>query len=257
MEQYVPLTYHAHGILLWYDLGMNASLRGQAIKLRCQGKMYSEIQTILNVTIPKSTLATWCKGIRLNPEQNKRIQEIVLQQLFASRKLSVERGARKRLEFIEKIQSKYENLPTFLPEPNTQRIALAILYAAEGTKNERRGVVTLGNSSKEIIRLYLYLLRQSFSLDEKRFRCTVQCRADQNTEKLQKHWSEITRIPESQFYKPQVDPRSIGKPSKKLDYLGVCRIDYLSASLLKEIMQIVHLIDGKIVELTRAHSSAG
>lgn len=235
---------------------MEISLREQVINLRSQGKMYSEIQAILNVTIPKSTLATWCKGIKLNSEQKVRIAKIVLEKLPATRKLSLESRARRRLQMLEEIRQRHIELPNLLADSNVQKIALAILYAAEGSKSEGGGIM-LGNSNPAIIRLFLFLLRQSFVIDEKRFRCTLQCRADQNTEKLQKHWSELTRIPASQFYKPQVDPRSIGKPTKKLDYLGVCRIDYFSASVFHELKQVIEMLDAEVITMTRAHSSAG
>ena len=68
------------------------------------------------------------------------------------------------------------------------------------------------------------------------------CRADQNTKKLEKFWSNITRIPLSQFYKPRKDARTIGKPTKRKDYKGVCKIDYFSADIYTELMMIPRTI---------------
>ena len=99
-----------------------------------------------------------------------------------------------------------------------------------------------GNSDPSIISLFMSLLRYCYNIDESKFRCTLQCRADQNTKKLEKFWSQITKIPLSQFYKARVDPRTIDKPSKKLNYKGVCRIDYFSADLFIELKQIAEII---------------
>jgi len=66
--------------------------------------------------------------------------------------------------------------------------------------------------------------------------------ADQNIKKLEKFWSQVTKISLSQFYKARIDPRTIGKPSKKPNYKGVCRIDYFSADLFIELMQIPKII---------------
>lgn len=43
----------------------------------------------------------------------------------------------------------------------------------------------------------------------------MQCRADQNIEDLEKYWLSKVKIPREQFYKAQVDHRTIGKPTKK------------------------------------------
>lgn len=93
-----------------------------------------------------------------------------------------------------------------------------------------------------MIGLFLKLLRQCYEIDEKKFRFTLQCRADQNVKKLEDYWSKVTRIPLSQCFKVQIDPRTIGKPSKKKDYKGVCRIDYFSAHIDTELKIIVIII---------------
>ena len=102
----------------------------------------------------------------------------------------------------------------------------------------------LGNSEPLVIRLFLNLLRYCYNIDESKFRCTLQCRADQNIPKLEKFWSQITNIPLAQFYKARIDPRTIGKPSNNPNYKGVCRIDYFSGDIFMELKQIMSLILG-------------
>jgi len=116
-----------------------------------------------------------------------------------------------------------------------------MLYLVEGSKNQR-GSLMFGNSDPLVIRLFLNLLRRCYDVDENKFRCTLQCKADQNIKRLEKFWSKITDIPLSQFYKARIDPRTIGKPSRKLDYKGVCRIDYFSGDVFMELKQIVNVI---------------
>ena len=86
------------------------------------------------------------------------------------------------------------------------------------------------------------LLRQCYDIDEKNFRCTLQCRADQDIIGLQEFWSKVTKIPLPQFYKSQIDPRTIGRPSKKFDYKRVCRIDYFSSYVYNELTIIIQEI---------------
>ncbi len=132
-------------------------------------------------------------------------------------------------------------MPAKLKNKDIAKIALAMLFLGEGSKKSK-GTLMLGNSDPQTIILYLKLLRQCYVLDEKKFRCTVQCRADQDTRKLERFWSRTTKIPSKQFYETRIDPRTIGKPSKYLDYKGVCRIDYFSADILTELKQIINLI---------------
>lgn len=85
-------------------------------------------------------------------------------------------------------------------------------------------------------------MKKCYKIDEKKFRCTILCRNDQNIKNLENFWVKVTKIPKSQFYKTRIDPRTIGKPSQKLDYKGVCVIDYFSADLFLDLMQIPKII---------------
>ena len=216
-------------------------LKESAIKLRKRGKTYSEIQNSLNATIPKSTLSYWCNGIKLPERYQKRIQKIVLNNAEKGRAIALIVNRVKREKYLKSIADRNKYLTTALKNKDTAKIALAVLYLGEGSKGQR-GSLMFGNSDPFIIDLFLHLLRYCYDINESKFRCTLQCRADQNIKRLEKFWSQITKIPLSQFYKARVDPRTIGKPSKKLDYKGVCRIDYFSAELFIEIKQIAKII---------------
>jgi len=122
------------------------------------------------------------------------------------------------------------------------KIALAMLYLGEGSKSRKKSIVTFANSDPKVIALFLRLLRASFRLDERKFRCTVQCRADQDSDDLRSYWMTITEVPIELFYKTQVDPRTVGKPTLKPDYKGVLRIDYLSSMLFNELLLIAETL---------------
>ena len=214
------------------------NIRKKAIKLRKKGKTYSEIQKSLKVAIPKSTLSGWCVNIKLPIEYQNRIQKIVLNNAEKGRAIALVINRVKREKYLKSITNRNKHLGTALKNKDTAKIALAMLYLGEGAKDYKRGSVMFGNSDPFIISLFLYLLRYCYDINESKFRCTLQCRADQNIKKLEKLWSQITKIPLSRFYKARIDPRTIGKPSKKLDYKGVCKIDYFSADLFIELMKI-------------------
>ena len=96
---------------------------------------------------------------------------------------------------------------------------------------------------------FLHLLRFCYNIDEQKLRCTVQCRADQNIEELESFWMRITGVSKELFSKAQIDPRTVGKPTKKAHYKGVCRIQYYSADIsleLRAITKVMH--NGPIVQ---------
>lgn len=226
------------------------NIRKKAIKLRKKGKTYSEIQKSLKVIIPKSTLSYWCIDIKLSKEYQDRIRKIILNNAKKGRIIALTINRIKREKRLKSIIDRNKHLGTVLKNKDTAKIVLAMLYLGEGAKDPKRGSMMFGNSDPFIISLFLYLLRYCFNIDENKFRCTLQCRADQNIKKLENLWSQITKIPLSRFYKARIDPRTIGKPSKKLDYKGVCRIDYLSTNILIELLQIPKIIyKGPIAQL--------
>ena len=210
--------------------------------LRARGKTYAEICELLGEDIPKSTLNYWCRDVQLTSAQSRRILEISQANLVRARRKAVASNKAKREAYLYRLLEQNKVLAQKLYDKSTGKIALAMLYWGEGSSDWRKDSLYFGNSNPRLIATYLWLLRRCYALDESKFRCTVQCRADQDTDALQRFWMKITSIPARQFYKPQVDKRTIGKPTKKPRYMGVCRIDYLSAHLFTDIMQAIKVI---------------
>jgi len=216
-------------------------LKIKAQELRLKGKTYSDIQRLLNTKIPKSTLSYWCGDLDLPLGYQRKIEEYNKFNLQKAQKIALAMNKIRREAYLKKIHERNLYLIDELKNINTAKIALAILYAAEGAKSIR-GSIMLGNSDPSIISLFLRLLRLCYTIDERKFRCTLQCRADQDIPELEKFWSQTTKIPLAQFYKARIDPRTINKPSKKPDYKGVCRIDYFSAEIFLDLTSIAKII---------------
>lgn len=159
--------------------------------------------------------------------------------------MSTKTDARKLLreERLNRFIATSKVLSRLLEDKNVAKLSLVLLYLAEGSKN-RHGSLVFGNSDPGIISLFMHLIRECYSVDETRFRCTVQCRSGQNTNELGKFWSGITKIPPDQFYKARVDPRTLGKPLLHPEYRGVCRVDYFSANVYNELSVIGKTITG-------------
>lgn len=218
------------------------SIKEKVIKLRRSGKTYKEIQRAVGKQIPKSTLSYWCKDTPLPKEYQERIKKLSFNGIQKGRAIALVANKINREKYLQAIENENKYLADILKNnKDVARIALTMLYLGEG-KKKTSGSLVFGNSNPSIISLFMKLLRQCYAIDEKRFRCTVQCRDGQNVKKLESYWSKITRIPLSQFYKARIDPRTIGKTSKKPDYKGVCRIDYFSAKIYTELRCIGDIV---------------
>ncbi len=215
--------------------------RKKATILRTQGKTYPEIQKALGDNLSKGTLFHWFQSIKLTPVQAERIRKQNLLSLEKSRQKAHSVLHQKRRNYLLSVEERVRFFSKALRQKEVGKVVLSILYITEGSRSEKSGI-TFGNSDPYIISLFLHLLRFCYSIDEKKLRCTVQCRADQNIPELGNFWSRITRIPKERFCKPQVDSRTLGKPTKKSSYRGVCRINYFSADLSLELRAIARII---------------
>ena len=213
--------------------------------LRGQGKTYAEIKKLINKNIPKSTLSYWCKGVVLPANYRDVIKMNNNKHLAKIRILALEVNRNKRKEYLDNIHNRNYYLSQLILDKDTAKLMLTVLYWAEGGKN-RKGALLFGNSDPLIIKLFLQLLQIIYVIDKRKFRCTLQCRADQNIKKLENFWSKVTGIPLKQFYGARIDPRTIGKPSKKKNYKGVCKIDYFSADIYNELTIISQILGESI-----------
>ena len=213
------------------------NFRNKAIILRKQGKTYSEIRALIP-KISKSTLSYWLGGLELSDKQKERLSQNVGRKLVKARTRSILVQKNKREKYFYDIENKNLSFINLLNiNKKAAKLVLAALYLGEGTKS-MRGSLRLGNSDSGIIRLFLKLLRSCYTIDEAKFRVTVLCRADQDVKILNNFWVQVTGINKKQFYKARIDPRTIGKPSRKLDYKGVCVIDYFSASIFHDLLTL-------------------
>lgn len=220
-------------------------IKEKVIRLRRLGKLYSEINEILGINIPKSTVATWCRGIPVPQSTLDRVRELNRIHLIEARKLSVQLKREQRDIYFNSLINKNKYYRTLIERKDYAKVALAMLYAGEGGKTFRAASLRFGNSDPLLIKLFLKLLKICYEIDHSKFRCRVQCRADQNTGQLEEFWYNVTAIPKNQFYKTHIDPRTVGKPSVKPDYKGVCNINYSSSVVFFDLMKTIEVITGQ------------
>lgn len=217
-------------------------LREKTVMYRKRGKTYGEICALLGRTIPRSTLSYWLKQVSLSPRAREKRRKTIYRMITRARAAALDAKRTVRAAYLESVRRRNIHFKEVVRNKDCAKIILAMLYLGEGAKNPKRASVMLGSADRRIIVIFLTLLRHCYPIHEQKFRCTVQCRADQNIERLERFWSHITRIHRSQFYRARVDPRTIGKPSTRLDYRGVCRIEYFSADIFNDLLAIADIV---------------
>lgn len=218
-----------------------AKFKDAAIALRRQGRTYADIRNDLNLNISQGTLCLWLQHVPLSTEERRTLKDRADEKLAVAREKAMATNQNKRRMHLGQIKEKVAHLPDLLKKGDVAKIALAMLYWCEGAK-ARSGSLSFGNSDPMLIKTFLLLLRQCYVADERKLRITVLCRADQDTAALEEFWANTTGIPRTQFYAPRTDARTIGKPTMKIDYKGVCRLDYFSADVYNELKIIYQLV---------------
>ncbi len=241
----------AHGEVLWYNIRIMRYpllLIRHIRQLRSYGKTYSEIQKAIGVAIPKSSLSYICDNVSLPKEYTSRIKALNIHSLNKGRRIAVEMNKIRREHFFKTITKRNIPIAQRIKGVSIGKIALAMLCLGEASKYKagKTRSFSLGNSDKRIILLFLGLLRQCYPFDKNKVRATVQCRADQDTLKLESYWQRETGIPKHLFYKALIDPRTKGKPTKSPEYRGVLRVDYFNTKIQLELECLANLIYNEI-----------
>ncbi|OGI93581.1 hypothetical protein A3A03_00440 [Candidatus Nomurabacteria bacterium RIFCSPLOWO2_01_FULL_40_18] len=217
-------------------------IKAHVIRLRIKGKTYTEIQNILKMSLPKSTLSGWCKGVRLPKWYKRKIDRINWNNYKKARRVAWMVNKAKRERFLRQLLENIKPLEKKIKDRDVLKMILATLYLGEGTKWKSHSGMVLGSSDPNIILLYIKLLELCYDINRKNLKCRVSYRADQNIKSLEKYWSKITAIPLKNFYKTKFDPRTVGKPTRKKEYKGVCVIMGVGSHIQLELEAIPGLI---------------
>ena len=110
-----------------------------------------------------------------------------------------------------------------------------MIYLCEGNKS-LKSLTTFTNSDPNLISTFLYLFRNSFNLNEKKFRVLMHLHKYHNEEIQKNFWS---KIPKDQFNRTYLKPNS-GK-YKKRDYQGCIKVYYGDVSITRKLQSIAKM----------------
>ena len=223
------------------------ALYEQIRSLRSNGLTYTEINENLGVNIAKSSYSYICKDIFLNKHQINRINQLSKERLIVYRQKALQVNRQIFQNKLKDYRLKNAGIADLITsDRQAQLIALAMLYLGEGAKWKGRRGLMLGNADPKILTAYIDLLELCYDIPRSKMRARIQHRADQNSKELVNYWSKVTSLEKEQFYPSYVDKRTIGKPTKKAGYHGVCSISCAGTHVQLELEQIADIINKAI-----------
>jgi hypothetical protein len=177
-------------------------IKQKVINLRKQGYSYNYISKHTSIT--KSTISDWLHNVPFSPNNytiktigNARIAAGVYKhQIKVSSLKKADAQAKKDIDLISK--------------RDIMMLGLGI-YIGEGGKTA--GITRIINSDPKIIKFSIKWLKISFGVGIKNIRVRLFLYPDSDEKKSIKFWSNNTKIPENQFYKPTIDKRTNKKSS--------------------------------------------
>ena len=215
-----------------YTLAEKQAIR----KLRRQGYTYAEIQQEVGY-IPKPSLSYICKDVEIEDAMIYEDKIRLLTNIRLRRARTASAKSRRRLleEKITTLERGASVIIRSTSEIDKGKVALAMLYLGEGRKRTSYSGLSLGGSDPTTLQVYIELLRECYGIDKTTLKATVQYRADQDADELAKYWADTLGFERTQFYRARPDSRTQGKPTKRINYKGVCVITCKGAHIQLEL----------------------
>lgn len=201
--------------------------KNKAIQLRSLGYSLSEISQYFKIS--KNTASLWLNHITLNKKAQERLKKRHILGQYKSMKIA----QTKRKKIVDLTQNKTISSLKQIPQTKSlYKLLVSFLFWTEGGKSTDSYVYFI-NSDPKMVKLFVYLLRQSFKLNELKFRAMIHIHEYHNVSKQLKYWSKITNIPTKQFSKSYLKPNT-GKRIRD-GYQGSVRIRYYDYKIALEL----------------------
>lgn len=209
--------------------------------MRRQGKSYNAI--LKELRIPKSTLSGWFKDV----DWSKRVQhELSLKSQEESTARLVElarvRGANLAKAYEHARAEAAKELEVL--KYNPLFIAGLMLYFGEGDKLTKQQVA-LSNSDPELLRLYVFFLRNACRIPEQKMRVHLLLYPDLDDWLCRSYWMKATGLPAENFVKSTVIQ---GKHKARHLAFGVCVISVSSSYLKVKMREWIKLLPRELMD---------
>ena len=207
----------------------------KAIILRKKEMSYNQIRKILKVS--KSTLSIWLRNYPLSEQRIRQLRDWSEQRIEKCRET-------KRRKKERRLKETYETQKKFiLPLEKRELFMLGLgLYWGEGAKF-KMDRLSISNTDPALINVFIYWLTKSLGIPRKKIRVLLHLYKDMDIKKEMHFWSDILKIPLSQFNAPYIKKTS----SKRIDHKGgfghgTCNLGINSVPLAEKILMGLKVI---------------
>lgn len=209
---------------------MKIKEKNKAIILRKQGKSINEITNILKVS--KASISLWVRDVVLSKEQRNLLSKNGRSVAsIEKRRISRIANTKKKTDIVvERAKKEITNI-----SQNDLKIIGIVLYLGEGGKT-KRGIARITNSDPSVIKITMRFFREICLVPEHKFRGHIHTFSKTNIEKAEQYWSEVSKIPVSQFYKTYVKPSSAGKNKRNTLPYGTLDVSVNDTQLFLRIL---------------------
>lgn len=220
---------------------MNKVIR-EAERLRARGLSYRMIGERLG-GVAKSTLSYWLSKKYLHIFSKEKQLAHLTRARVLSRLALKKRGE----EGNELIRKSVEAIMKRVPVKNIglQKIALSMLYWAEGTKHAKVSGLIFTNTDPMLMSLFAKLLEHVYKVDKDRFKVRLHLHYYHKIGDTRDFWQNLLKIRKEQFAAVFIKKRSRKKRFRK-NFYGICFLSYPDSRIRKEILEIGRQFASKI-----------
>ena len=215
----------------------------KAIELRKKGNSIGEIAEQIGVS--KSVVSLWCRDIALTKQQIDILHGKMMSGSYKGRMI-----------YLEKVRSKRKEESLRLLEEGIREVGKlskrdlfiggVALYWAEGTKSLNKEQAAFSNSNPKMICLMMRWFEKIFNVSRDRF--VIQIRINKihqsRVGEVQRYWSSITGLPQSQFTKTILINTISRKVYSNNDHYGTVRLSIRKGTQI--VRKIIGFIDGLV-----------
>ena len=212
--------------------------RNKAKELRAVGSSIKEIARTLRVS--QSTASIWVRTVELSSQAKRRIE----QKRIDGRKRATQILQGKRVARQEASRLLAHQLRGLAKPTTSEKYMLAsMIYECEGGKGGY-GVLEFTNSDPVLVKIFLTLLRKTFTLDESKFRVVMHLHSYHNEEIERAFWSKVCAIPKNKFLKTYQKKESGIR--KKINYRGCVQIKYFDVNIKRVLLAGKNILAGNL-----------
>lgn len=196
--------------------------RLRARELRSKGESIGNIAKLVNSS--KGSVSVWCNDIFISKIQRDKLTLRSKEGRNKGRLIANENKKIERLDRLEKHKTIGKNKIGLMSERELFLIGAA-LYWAEGGKTQR--ITTFINSDPKMVLILIKWLKDCLNVSIDRLICRIEINEIHRDRLsiIEKYWSNLTKIPISQFTKPSLKHSKISKIYSNNDnYFGSLQI---------------------------------